>query len=104
MTEAGVGALSWLHFIFACATVISLMALLGFALKYIRLRGLNAAPTRGRRLRVVESLALDMRRRLVIVRCDEAEHLLLLGHEEDIVVEANLDKTPLPAFKGKNVA
>jgi flagellar protein FliO/FliZ len=32
-----------------------------------------------RRLAVVESLVLDPNRRLLLIRCDEAEHLLLLG-------------------------
>lgn len=32
-----------------------------------------------RRLALVESLMLDPQRRLVLVRCDEREHLLLLG-------------------------
>ena len=47
---------------------------------------------RGRRLAIVETLTLDARRRLVIVRRDDAEHLLLLGINQDIVVEANLNK------------
>jgi flagellar protein FliO/FliZ len=32
-----------------------------------------------RRLAVVESLVLDPHRRLLLIRCDEEEHLLLLG-------------------------
>ena len=31
----------------------------------------------------------------VIVRCDDAEHLLLLGINQDIVIETNLDKSRL---------
>jgi flagellar protein FliO/FliZ len=37
-------------------------------------------------MKVSESLMLDPRRRLVIVRCDEREHLILLGPGGDIVV------------------
>jgi flagellar protein FliO/FliZ len=39
-----------------------------------------------RRLKISESLMLDPRRRLVIVRCDEREHVLLLGPGGDVVV------------------
>ncbi len=40
----------------------------------------------GRRLAVVEALALDPRRRLHLVRCDERTVLLLTGGAQDVVV------------------
>lgn len=54
-----------------------------------------------RRLRIVESLPLDMRRRLVIVACDGQEHLLLLGAQQDMVVASPL---PHGLFSGVNSA
>lgn len=42
---------------------------------------------RTRRLSVLEVLPLDNRRRLVLVRRDASEHLLLIGGVTDIVVE-----------------
>jgi flagellar protein FliO/FliZ len=51
-----------------------------------RRSGLAAASRPGRRLSVVETIALDPRRRLVLARCDEAEALLLVGGESDQVV------------------
>ena len=45
------------------------------------------APT-DRRLALVESLMLDPQRRLVLVRCDGREHLLLLG-EGRLLAEAD---------------
>jgi flagellar protein FliO/FliZ len=98
-------ALPWLRFVFACIVVIGLMALLGFVLKYMRMRGFTTpARIKGRRLQVVESFALDMRRRLVIVRCDDTEHLLLLGLNQDVVIDPNLNKTALPSIQNKNAA
>jgi len=49
------------------------------------LRGLRAAGlARGAgRLAIEESLALDTRRRLLLVRCDEREALLLTGGGQD---------------------
>ena len=45
--------------------------------------GASAArpPGAARRLAVVEVLPLDPRRKLVLVRCDQREHLLLLGQD-----------------------
>ncbi|MDR3424480.1 MAG: flagellar biosynthetic protein FliO [Alphaproteobacteria bacterium] len=90
---------SWLRVFVAFSVVLGLMAGLGFVLKYISLRGfsLPTKQARLRRLQIVENLAVDTKRRFVIVRCDGREHLLLLGGEGDIVVEANL-----PSFSPSN--
>lgn len=44
--------------------------------------------SRDRRLCLVESLAVDTRRRLVLVRADDREHLLLVGGDRDLVVHS----------------
>lgn len=41
-----------------------------------------------KRLRVTASLNLDPRRRLIVVRWDDREHLLLLGAAERVVADA----------------
>ena len=89
-------SVSWLRVAFAFLLVFGLIAGMTFVLKYVTARGFRL-PTSNpstRRLRMVESLPLDIRRRLVIVRCDGAEHLLLLGPERDIVVTTNLPPAP----------
>ncbi|MGE0195933.1 MAG: flagellar biosynthetic protein FliO, partial [Methylocystis sp.] len=47
---------------------------------------------RARRLDVVDVFDLDRERQLVIVRRDNAEHLLLIGGPNDILVEATIDR------------
>jgi flagellar protein FliO/FliZ len=96
MTNVDAEGLSWVRIVLAVASVAGLLALFGFALKHLKLRGFSmTGPVTGsRRLQVLESLPLDPRRRLVIIRRDAREHLLLLGINEDIVIETNLDKTP----------
>jgi flagellar protein FliO/FliZ len=70
--------------------VISLMLLLSWGLKRMGL-GTGATGTGDkRRLKVVEYLPIDHRRRLVLVRCDEREHLLMLGPESETVVETGI--------------
>lgn len=81
------GDVSWLRFALAATTVIGLMGLLGWGLKYIAARGwIVARPSAKRRLKLIETLPLDARRRLVLVQCDDREHLLLLGMGQDVVV------------------
>ena len=50
------------------------------------------AAARGRqpRLAVIDSAAVDGRRKLVIIRRDNVEHLLMIGGPSDVVVETNL--------------
>src|ERR1700719_5242223 len=53
---------------------------------------LGANTNRGRmpRLAVIDAAAVDGRRRLVLVRRDNIEHLLMIGGPTDIVVEPNI--------------
>ncbi len=48
-----------------------------------------------RRLQVVESLMLDPQRRLVLVRCDQEERLILLG-EGRLLAEVAPRAAPVP--------
>jgi len=90
MTE--VGDFSWIRLILSFSVVLAMLAGLGLILKYIGTRGLvlPGKAIRARRLKIVESLAIDTKRRFVIIKCDDREHLLLLGAGQDIVVETNL--------------
>jgi hypothetical protein len=54
--------------------------------------GMSARPARGRqpRLSVTDVAAVDEKRRLILVRRDNVEHLLMIGGPGDIVVETNI--------------
>jgi flagellar protein FliO/FliZ len=54
--------------------------------------GRLGASTRGRqpRLAVIDYASVDNRRRLILVRRDNVEHLLMIGGPTDIVVEPNI--------------
>jgi len=53
---------------------------------------LGGASSRGRqpRLGVLDYASVDARRRLILVRRDNVEHLLMIGGPTDVVVEANI--------------
>ena len=76
--------------ILALAVVLTLFALFIFILK--RLMGGQATQNRSRqpRIAVMDSATVDARRRLVLVRRDNIEHLILIGGPTDVVVEQNI--------------
>lgn len=94
MTPVEPDTFSWLRTALAFGVVAGLLGLLGFGLRFVAARGfqLPMAANRARRLEIKETLTLDIRRRLVIVRCDNTEHLLLLGTNNDTVVAQLKDK------------
>lgn len=77
-----------LRLLVALAVVLGLLALLAAAAKRFNL--IKPVSQTGRRLAVVETIALDQRRRLVLVRRDGVEHLLVLGQEGATLVEAGI--------------
>lgn len=78
----------------AFAFVMGLMYLLSWAIKRLGLSGQSLLPGAKRRLKVVEYLPLDTRRRLVLVRRDQKEFLLVLGPQGETVVESNIPAPP----------
>jgi len=64
----------------------ALLLVLGLILLLARvLRATGLAPqTKGQRLKLQEVLALDARRRLIILRCDGRDVLLLTGGPQDL--------------------
>ena len=69
-----------LRMVFALAVTLGLIGVAAVAArKFAPGALLRLKTTRERRLKVVESLLLDPARRLVIVRCDDQEHVMLLG-------------------------
>jgi flagellar protein FliO/FliZ len=52
---------------------------------------------RQQRLSVLDSAPVDARRRLVLIRRDNLEHLLLIGGPTDVVVEANIMRGAMPS-------
>lgn len=79
-----------IKFISAFAFVMAMMFLLSWVLKRMGLAGHSLLPSGKRRLKIVEILPIDHRRRLLLVRRDDREHLLVLGTNGETVVESNI--------------
>lgn len=71
--------LDLLRFVLALMFVLGLIALAAWAIRRFRLGGTFIVPAHERRLRLVETMAVDPRHKLVLVRRDEVEHLILLA-------------------------
>lgn len=68
----------------AAAALLAVLGALALLLRGVRAAG--QARGAGRRLAVREAVALDARRRLVLVSCDGRELLVLIGGTQDVVV------------------
>ncbi|WP_245431074.1 flagellar biosynthetic protein FliO, partial [Rhodoplanes roseus] len=79
-------------FFIAFVIVLALIGGVAWLVRRFGSGGLGSAAARGRqaRLGVIEATAVDSRRRLVLVRRDNVEHLIMLGGPSDLVVEANI--------------
>jgi hypothetical protein len=81
-----------LTFFFAFVAVLALIGVVAWLIRRFASNRLGANTQRGRmpRLAVIDAAAVDGRRRLVLVRRDNVEHLLMIGGPTDIVVEPNI--------------
>jgi len=81
-------------------TVGALILVLGlifaalWAVRRFGLGGMGMRPLARRRLALVEALPLDAKHRLLLVRRDGIEHLLLVGGGTDLVVEGQITPPP----------
>ena len=81
-----------LTFFLAFVAVLALIGLAAWLVRRFASNRLGTNTNRGRmpRLAVIDAAAVDGRRRLVLVRRDNIEHLLMIGGPTDIVVEPNI--------------
>lgn len=80
----------YLRFVLALIFVLGLMGGLYLILKKFNLNGPVGTSTK-RRLRIVESLALDNRHRAVLFSRDDKEHLVILSPTGETVVETRIE-------------
>lgn len=86
---------TYFRFLGALLFVLALIGGAGWAARRFGLGGrLAPNPGKARRLSVVEVATLDSRRKLVLVRRDTTEHLLLLGAGQDVLVEGGIIDRP----------
>jgi flagellar protein FliO/FliZ len=87
--------LNLLQAVFALAVTLGMIGAAAYAARRWAPAGLlQMRPQADRRLQVIESLTLDAQRRLVLVRLDREERLILLG-EGRLLSPAEAPSTPV---------
>jgi len=80
-----------LRFVFAFLFVIGLIGALALGLKrYGKAQKFFAMPDENSRLKVVETRWIDVKRKLVLVKRDNVEHLLLVSDKGEQVIESGI--------------
>lgn len=87
---------NYLQFVLALVFVLALIGVLAVLARRLGVGGLatTSSAGRGRRLAVVEVRTLDARRRLVLIRRDDVEHLVILGPSSELLVERGIPAAP----------
>ena len=85
-------AVDYLKFFAALALVLGMMGGLALILKKVGLGNVGIMPADKRRLKIVEILPLDARRKALILRRDDKEHLVILGANSETVIETNIER------------
>src|SRR6267154_1911935 len=82
-----------LRFFIAFVIVLALIGAAAYLVRRFGATALNAAvAARGRqpRLAVIDAATIDGRRRLLLIRRDNVEHLIMIGGPTDVVIEPNI--------------
>lgn len=95
---------SYLRFILALVFVLALIGVLAWvARRYGFGGGGRPGPRNGRdrRLEIIETRVIDGKRRLVLLRRDHVEHLILMGPTSEIVIEQGISgQAEFPEARG----
>ncbi|WP_292053902.1 MULTISPECIES: flagellar biosynthetic protein FliO [unclassified Brevundimonas] len=103
--------MNWIDLLRAVFGLAITLGLIGMAAYVVRryapdlmakLQG--SAPRRDRRLKVIETLMLDPSRRLVLVKVDQEERLLLLGEGRELIEPRGPVDPPVPAATAGDAA
>jgi hypothetical protein len=82
----------------ALGVVLVLIVLGLWVLKFVMHAGTALRP-QGRRVQVIEQVQVDAKRKLLVIRRDDVEHLVMTGGPQDVVIESGIavaEKSALP--------
>ena len=84
--------------------IVLVLIVLGVWTLKVFFKASNTLVGRSRRLSVADSVMVDSKRRLVIVRRDNVEHLILTGGPQDLVIESGIPIERPAAVPRRNAA
>lgn len=81
--------------LFALIAVLGLIGVFSIIARRIGITSGSLMATRQKRLQLVDTVGLDPKRRLAIIRCDDREHLIILGPNGETVIDQNIPENPV---------
>ena len=105
--------MNWSDYAQAIVALVFVLTLIGLLSIFARKFGFGSPrPTMGhknKRVTIVEVTQVDSKRRLVLIRRDKVEHLILLGGDKEMLIEGNIEPTnyfseskPLPRTRNED--
>ena len=95
---------TYFKFLLALVFVLGLIGLMAWGARRFGVLRATVRPGNGkRRLEIIEIAPIDSKRRLLLVRRDGTDHLLLLGATSDLVIETGITpppEEPVPPSRG----
>ena len=86
---------TYFKFLLALVFVLALIGLMAWGVRRFGVLRGSVRPANGkRRIEIVEISPIDSKRKLLLVRRDQTEHLLLLGTTNDLVIETGIAAPP----------
>lgn len=82
--------MNYLQFAAALLIVLALMGLFGMALKRLNLMQ-SGIHGKSNRIKIIEQRMIDSRHKVAIVRCDDKDHLVIMGQNGNTVIKADMD-------------
>ena len=83
-----------LRIVFSFIAVLGLIGVCALAARKFGLASAVGNASGKKRLALVETLAIDARRRLAIIRCDDTEHLIILSATGETVIANSVGTSP----------
>tara|TARA_B100001093_G_scaffold16189_1_gene14769 strand:+ start:2081 stop:2437 length:357 start_codon:yes stop_codon:yes gene_type:complete len=97
--------LDYSRFVLALMIVVGLIGIFAFVLRRIGFGNIRTSSSsrQQRRLTIQEVASIDARRKLVLVRRDDTEHLVLLGLSQDLLIESGIPVSDSDKTITKNI-
>lgn len=92
----------YLKFVMALILVLSLMGGLAYLLKRFGIGHGTMISPKNKRLKIIEILNIDARRKAVILQRDDKQHLVVFGPTGETVIETNFEPRKDPQLETKH--
>ncbi len=81
-------AMLYINALLALLAIIGVILFLAWLVKRFGLGPITPNATQQKRIALIAALGIDSKRRILLVRCDDKEHLLLVGGNTDLLIES----------------